>query len=252
MIKILASITVLFAIVVSLYFLSPKLGLDPTSLERIARIFSLVAIPVFLALSGCIIQDTISKRSVSQEYVRLAVNVLTQKPDKDNQMLRRWAVDLLDTYSPKPLEPKMRESLEMGSISFPLQVQRSGFSGLSGLPIAVSPDGNTVAYGEKNGSLRISDLNGVERFTLKKHSAPVSCLLFSFDSERLVSGSTDGTLQVLNLKTEEVVFEIRHNGPVENIIVMPDNSHVLTLAADRTIAMYNLDTGEKIWSHSPG
>ena len=48
-----------------------------TDWERTARIASLVAIPVVLAIIGAIIQETLSRSTVSRDYVQLAVSVLT-------------------------------------------------------------------------------------------------------------------------------------------------------------------------------
>jgi hypothetical protein len=65
-----------------------------TDWERTARIASLVAIPVVLAIIGAFIQETLSRSTVSRDYVQLAVSVLTADKNKAPQELRARAVEL--------------------------------------------------------------------------------------------------------------------------------------------------------------
>src|ERR1700739_2903823 len=53
---------------------SPK-----SDFERTARILSLVAIPVVLAIVGALIQGTLNRTAVRRDYVQLAVSVLTSE-----------------------------------------------------------------------------------------------------------------------------------------------------------------------------
>src|ERR1700675_3542959 len=68
--------------------------------ERLARVLSLVAIPVVLAVIGAWIQSTLNRNTVGRDYVQLAVSVLTSDKDKAPPELRAWAVDLLNENSP--------------------------------------------------------------------------------------------------------------------------------------------------------
>lgn len=69
------------------------------TIEQIAKITPLVAIPVVLAIVGWLTQDSLAKRNVSQEYVKLAVSILKESKDKVDPALRDWAVDLLNQNS---------------------------------------------------------------------------------------------------------------------------------------------------------
>lgn len=60
-------------------------------LDKTARLLSLIAIPVVLAVVGWFVQDSLSDRNVSQEYVKLAVSILKEPKDKVEQSLRGWA-----------------------------------------------------------------------------------------------------------------------------------------------------------------
>jgi murein L,D-transpeptidase YcbB/YkuD len=97
-----------------------NLGAKWDLVERITRILSLIAIPVAIAVVGALIQNSIAKRSVSQQYVQVAVAILTSR-EKVDPNLRNWAVDLLDDNSPTPLGATVRQKLKEGSITLPSQ-----------------------------------------------------------------------------------------------------------------------------------
>ena len=67
-------------------------------LEQISRIISMLAIPVVLAVIGWFVQVSLTKSSVNQEYVKLAVSILSSPRSKDVDILRPWAVELLKLY----------------------------------------------------------------------------------------------------------------------------------------------------------
>jgi hypothetical protein len=96
--------------------------------ERITRILSLLAIPVVIAIVGALIQSSLARRTVSQQYVQVAVSILTSKETLDPS-LRRWAVDLLNDNSPTHLSQDVMDKLKEGSVKLP--------SGPSGQDIAL-------------------------------------------------------------------------------------------------------------------
>lgn len=90
------------------------------AVERISRAASIAAPPVVLAVGGWVIQRQLQSRTVSRDYVRLAVTLL-QDPDQSKvpPELREWAVDLLDANSPTKLNAKAKDSLKSGAATLP-------------------------------------------------------------------------------------------------------------------------------------
>jgi murein L,D-transpeptidase YcbB/YkuD len=86
--------------------------------ERITRILSLLAIPVVIAIVGALIQSSLARRTVSQQYVQVAVSILTSK-EKLDPSLRSWAVDLLNDNSPTHLSQTVKLKLKEGSVTLP-------------------------------------------------------------------------------------------------------------------------------------
>ena len=88
--------------------------------EIIAKIFSLVLIPIVLVVGGWLIQTKIAHTNTEQEYVKLAISILNNKQENnDSKELRNWAVDLLNKYSPIELTKEQKEGLSTGKINLP-------------------------------------------------------------------------------------------------------------------------------------
>lgn len=89
------------------------------TLERLARILSLMAVPIAVALGGWMIQESQANRTTSQEYVKLAIDVLTEPNDKTTPALRAWAVDLLNDNSPTKFSHDALNELKTGRAELP-------------------------------------------------------------------------------------------------------------------------------------
>jgi len=95
------------------------------SLEQIARTLSAVAVPFVLAIFGWVIQSSLANRNAAQEYVKLAVSILTQPEQKTDPELRSWAVDLLNANAPTPLNRKVSAQLKTGESELPFADEMS-------------------------------------------------------------------------------------------------------------------------------
>jgi len=87
------------------------------SAEDIAKIMSLVAIPVVLAVVGWFIQDRLAESSSKQEYVKLAVSIRRETPIAEQAPLRNWAVELLNEHSTIKFSSKTEDALKSGDIT---------------------------------------------------------------------------------------------------------------------------------------
>lgn len=168
-----------------------------------ARIASLVAIPLVLAIVGAFIQETLSRSTVSRDYVQLAVSVLTADKDKTRPELRAWAVDLLNENSSVKFSKEFADRLKGGDIEFPASLQAILSTAKGG--IAASPDGKLVAIAQGS-EIRVWDLaSGILLLSLRGHTDTVTSIEISPDGphvgiwqlrpHRPALGFIDGTLE---------------------------------------------------------
>jgi WD domain, G-beta repeat len=214
-----------------------------TDWERTARIASLVAIPVVLAIIGAFIQAALSRSTVSRDYVQLAVSVLTADKTKTPPELRSWAVDLLNENSPVRFSKEVADRLKGGEIEFPgsLAAMLSTANGSGGM--AVSPDGKSVAI-PQGAEIRVWDLtSGRQLLSLRGHTAPVISIAFSPDAHTLASGSDDHTVRLWDLQTGRQKSVLQ--GPTDAVVgvAFTPDGHLLTRSLDGTVSFWDANTG---------
>jgi WD40 repeat protein len=211
--------------------------------ERTARIASLVAIPVVLAIIGAFIQETLSRSTVSRDYVQLAVSVLTADKDKTSPELRAWAVDLLDENSPAKFSKEVADSLKGGQIEFPRSLAAM-LSTTNGSNMAASPDGKFVAIAQ-GPEIRVWDLaSGMLLLSLRGHLDAITSIAFSLDGRTLASGRADRTVRLWDLSTgKKKGVLLGATDAVVGVAFTPDG-HLLTRSLDGTVSFWDVNTGK--------
>jgi hypothetical protein len=99
-----------------------------SSLERIksvATIFSLVAVPIIVALVGWAIQNGVKTSDTRLKNLELSISILKESPDLTQPGLRNWAIDNLDRYSDVKLSAEAKEELRSKSLLAVQPVQRN-------------------------------------------------------------------------------------------------------------------------------
>lgn len=114
--------------------------------------------------------------------------------------------------------------------------------------IAFTPDGQTLASGGADRTIKIWDLNtGQEICTLTEHTDAVVSLIASPDGKTLLSGSADNTIKIWNLSTSQVIHTLTgHTCSVLCLAISPDGARLASGAADNTIIVWDLNTYEVI------
>lgn len=101
------------------------------ALEKIAKIISLVAIPIILGVLGYIYQAAFESDKISLEYVKLSLEILKNKNEVD-PYLSDWAVETLNHYSEIAMSPELRTSLKQGVSSVDSSSAVSGWFAVIG------------------------------------------------------------------------------------------------------------------------
>ncbi|WP_437331697.1 SIR2 family protein [Sorangium sp. So ce394] len=114
-----------------------------------------------------------------------------------------------------------------------------------GHAVAFSPDGEFLASGHANGTVRIWDLaTGVVRVVLVSHEGNVHSLAWSADSRTLASGSGDATVRLWDIASGTVRRVLRdHWGTVTSVAFSPDGSMLASGSEDATLRLWDTASG---------
>jgi WD40 repeat protein len=223
-------------------------GKNRYDIEKIARILSLVAIPFVLAASGWVIQNRLTERNLSQEYVKLAVSIL-EKP-KSSEVpagLRDWAVDLLNQNSSTKFSAETIRQLKAGEINLAGVLSSLVATANNGGGIAISPDEKTIATGQDDGRVAIWDVaSGRQVSRLVGHSAPVTAVVYAPDAKTLFSGSLDNTVIAWDIVKGEMLSRFAGLSSVVGLAVSPDGRVLAVRSADREVQMWDLSSGKPL------
>lgn len=101
-----------------------------------------------------------------------------------------------------------------------------------------TPDGKTIAFSDRDGNIKIWNLDDTEISTIKEHTSDVKSLSFSLDGKTLAGGTSNGNITVWNLVSGQptIKFDRRH----VKISFSPDNKSV-AIGGFKFITFWSLD-----------
>jgi hypothetical protein len=172
--------------------------------EQMAKIVSLIAIPIIVAWGGWRIQDILARRNTSKGYVELALTIVSKPKGEIEPGLRNWAWDLLNANAPTKIAPETLRQLKAGEAV--LHSSLGAILSSGGGSLAISPDGRVIAIGENDGSASVWDLaTGRPVMMLRGHTAAVIGVAFSPDGKRLFTRSLDATVRQWDTATGKML-----------------------------------------------
>jgi hypothetical protein len=93
--------------------------------QKLATILSLIAVPVFVAISGALIQQSVKNSEARTKTMELAIQILKEPPGRSDQSgLRTWAIEMLQASSNIPLSDEARRELQASPVLAVRQLQR--------------------------------------------------------------------------------------------------------------------------------
>gem|GEM_PF-712425 len=111
------------------------------------------------------------------------------------------------------------------------------------MSVAFSPDGNTIAAGLNNNTIRLWNRNGTALGEpLKGHEDTVRSVAFRPDGKTIASGSADRTVRLWGLdgKPRGQPFQ-GHEDTVTCVAFSPDGNTIASASVDRTVRLWGLD-----------
>ncbi|MEM6836457.1 MAG: AAA-like domain-containing protein [Cyanobacteria bacterium P01_C01_bin.120] len=110
--------------------------------------------------------------------------------------------------------------------------------------VSFSPDGQTLASANEDGTVKLWDRSGRELQTLEGHTDWVRSMSFSPDGQTLASASDDGTVKLWDRSGRELQTLEGHTSSVWSVSFSPDGQTLASASADGTVKLWNFDLGD--------
>lgn len=98
---------------------------------------------------------------------------------------------------------------------------------------AWSPDGNTIAFANYDGSCYLWNVGTAEAsFVMKGHRGPIISLIFNEDGSRLITGGADSTIRIWDMQSGEhlITLKAAEGSEVYQVALSPDEDRIASYA----------------------
>ncbi|MBD3885758.1 hypothetical protein IFO70_29020 [Phormidium tenue FACHB-886] len=111
-----------------------------------------------------------------------------------------------------------------------------------GMSVAFSPDGQTIAVGDSNGTIYLWNISTTQLLgTFEGHKGWVWSVAFNPDGRMLASGSTDGSVRLWDVESGRCLQVITdHECCVWSVSFSADGQQLVSGSEDKTVRLWNL------------
>ncbi|MEB3180588.1 MAG: TIR domain-containing protein [Nostocaceae cyanobacterium] len=122
--------------------------------------------------------------------------------------------------------------------------QKNRLTGHKGpvLAVAISPDGQTIASGSRDNTIKLWNRDGTLRTTLpRRHKGSINDIAISPDGKMIASASTDKTITLWQPDGKLLHTLTGHEASVEAIAFSPDGKLLASASDDKTVKLWDRD-----------
>jgi len=188
-------------------------------------------------LRGTRITSTLSPKSGSTTTLPSATSTLGTSQKKTSSPSPSSTSSSSPESSPVNKEAQtLQESLKKIQASRP------------GEPLSVSPDGQLIICGGRDGVLRLWAKSGLLIKAIQGHKDSVTSVAFSPDGRLIASGSDDKTIRLWDARTGQPIGQPLqgHEASVTSVAFSPDGRLLASGSDDKTIRLWDARTGNLI------
>lgn len=119
---------------------------------------------------------------------------------------------------------------------------------IGNLCLSLSSNGRWLACGSESGSIRIIDLNNVDKkpLELKGHTGPTYSIVFSKDAQQLFSSGADKKILSWDISTGNSTQIFQENTTVRSISLSPDNKFLAGGTEDGRLLLWDIANNQLI------
>ena len=144
-------------------------------------------------------------------------------------------------HHPEDRTTPLAESALLQAIYGVLEYNRLSEHTGSVFSVDISPNGQLIATGGEDKTVKVWQENGALLDTLEGHQARVWEVQFSPDNRYLASASRDGTVKIWSLNGRLSITLEGHNDAVLSLAFSPDGRYLASASRDRTIKIWSVN-----------
>jgi WD40 repeat protein len=188
-----------------------------------------------------VVLETALAESQLREQAMRVLNLLPAQPHQAAVETIQAIGNSLDRLQKRvllPVQSNLRDVIEKVRESHRLKGHSASI-----LSVVFSPDGQIIASGSEDGTIRLWNLDGNSiRPPFQYHAGWVFSVAFSPDGQLIASGSSDKTIRLWDLDGNPIgkPFE-GHSASVRSVAFSPDGQTIVSGSDDRTIRLWDLD-----------
>jgi dipeptidyl aminopeptidase/acylaminoacyl peptidase len=112
--------------------------------------------------------------------------------------------------------------------------------------VSFSPDGQTIATGSSDKTVKLWNRDGTLLKTLTGHNDSVWSVSFSPDGQTIATGSSDKTVKLWNRDGTLLKTLTGHNDSVWSVSFSPDGQTIATGSDDKTVKLWDFDVNQLV------